>query len=55
LPAPAKTTAAPAAPPASTTSATTDHRAVYESMKAENPLAAALYLDAHARQIFPDK
>ncbi len=55
LPAPAKTTAAPAAPPASTTSATTDYRAVYESMKAENPLAAALYLDAHARQIFPDK
>jgi len=55
LPAPAKTTAATAAPPASAPSAVTNHRATYDALKAENPFAAAQYLNAHQWQIFPDK
>lgn len=55
LPAPAKTTAATAAPPAIAPTAVTNHRATYDALKAENPLAAAQYLNAYAKQIFPDK
>jgi TolA-binding protein len=53
LPAPAKTTAATAAPATTGPSAGTDYRATYEAMKAENPLAAAQFLNLHSRQIFP--
>jgi hypothetical protein len=53
LPAPAKTTAATAAPATASPSASTDYRATYEALKAENPLAAAQFLNLHSRQIFP--
>lgn len=54
LPAPAKTTAAAAAPAAIEQQGKTDHSAIYAAMKAENPMAAAQYLNRYARQIFPD-
>jgi hypothetical protein len=54
LPAPAKTTAAVAAPAAIEQQSKTDHGAIYAAMKAENPMAAAQYLNRYARQIFPD-
>lgn len=54
LPAPAKTTAAAIAPPAIEQQSKTDHSAIYAAMKAENPMAAAQYLNRYARQIFPD-
>lgn len=54
LPAPAKTTAAAAAPAAIEQQGKTDHSAIYAAMKAENPMAAAQYLNRYARQIYPD-
>lgn len=50
---PASTSPAPAAPPAAGAVSPTDHKAVWEGMRAHNPIGAAQYLLAHQSQIYP--
>lgn len=52
---PASTSPAPAAPPAAGSVSPTDHKAVWEGMRATNPIGAAGYLLTHQSQIFPPK
>lgn len=61
-PAPAPAPAAPAntAPPAAAPApasapSPTNHRAVYESLKMKNPIEAAIYLQRHGREIYPNQ
>lgn len=54
-PVPPATTAPPAAsaPAAGGPTSPPDHKSVYQSLKQENPVRAAAYLQAHARDIYP--
>lgn len=53
LPPPASTSAAGGAPPSVGAPVPTNHKAQYESLRANNPAAAALYLAKHHKNIFP--
>lgn len=56
-PAPPATTAPPAAaaPPAAGPSSPPDHKSEYKALQKTNPVAAAHYLQAHAKQIYPEQ
>lgn len=51
--APATTTPAPTAPGGAPNTSPPDRKAEYAAMKAKNPHAAALYLNAYANEIYP--
>lgn len=56
LPAPASTSAAPAAPPSKDApAADVDHSAVYDALKKSNPMMAADYQDRYGAQITADR
>jgi hypothetical protein len=54
-PPPASTAPSPGAPTPAGATSPTDHKAKFEQLQKQNPIAAARYMNEHAREIYPDQ